>query len=647
MLRLLIVVLLIDHVLKSTFGTPPATEHGHGNSQYETTGGKPVMNAGSNETEAQRIANDELLAVGRQHFDAGQTEQAESICNQVLQSDPNQPIALHLLGLVARRMDRNDIAVEHFTKAVAIFPNYAEAHNNLAITHQVMGNLDEAVASYDKTLAFNPDNAGVHYNLGIALSNLGKPDEAITSYGRALALNPNNAGAHYNLGIEFQGVERLEEAVASYRHSLAIDPNNAGAHYNLANALMGLKKMEEAEVSYNSALAINPDNAWAHINLGIVLQGQGKFDKAVASYRKGIDIAPDNVEGHFNIGCALQESGRLDEAMDFFERALTLNPNHPDVHQNHGLALLAVGNIKEGLENLEWRFQVRNNPTKLIYSSHPVWDGTEDLQGQSILLWAEQGIGDTVKWVSRLSQVTAQAKDCILEVQPKLVSLMARSFPNVEVRAKDGPGETTTADFNLPLGSLFHRLYPDIETPDKTYLIPAPERVTYWKDRLAELGPGPYIGISWKSSMMNAARAPHFTQIEEWGPVFSNQEAVFVNLQTGDFENDLVTAQRDFGVQVHNFENLDMYNDLDDVAALSAALDVAISVTTVAATITAGVGTPTWHLAIRQGIADSVLHRLRGPAVESFMRDYDESWQKAIAAVAERLRSGISNSNSY
>ena len=512
----------------------------------------------------------QALDLAVQHHNAGDLAKAEGLYQQVLQADPRQPVALHLLGVIAHQEGKNDVAVDLITQALAIRPDYADAHNNLGNAFKELGKLDEALASYHKALAIRPDYADAHNNLGAAFKELG----------------------------------RLDEAVASYHKALAIKPDFAKAHNNLGNAFKELGKLDEAMASHNKALAIKPDFAEAHSNLGVALQDLGRPDEAVASYRKALDIKPDYAEAHDNLG----------------------------------FPLFALGQEKEGLNELEWRWQIPANVSILRDFPQPMWNKDADLNSRAILLWSEQGVGDTIQWASCLSQVVAQAGHCIVEVQPKLVSLLARSFPKAVVRAEDRSSQATNIDFHLPLGSLYHRLYPNIESPTEAYLIPEPGRVAFWKKRLAELGPGPYIGICWKSSLITPNRAPNYTRIEEWSPIFANRDVVFVNLQSSDHENDLAVAKRDFGVIVHTFDDLNLYDDLDDVAALSKALDVNITVETAGAAISAGVGTPTWVITWHQSSFNTFYGGSRGPSVTRFGRNTGETWDAVFETMAERLK---------
>ena len=198
--------------------------------------------------------------------------------------------------------------------------------------------------------------------------------------------------------------------------------------------------------------------------------------------------------------------------------------------------------------------------------------------------------------------------------------------------------KSTEFDIHLPLGSLYRCLYPNIAPLTEAYLTPEPSRVAFWKKKLTELGPGPYIGISWTSPHIRPVFSSTLTRIEEWSPILANRDVMFVNLQSGDYENDLAVAKRDFGVVVHNFDDLDLYDDFDDVAALCNALDIVISVGTAVAAIASGVGTPTWLFSLPHNRLKNIRESFRGPSVLYFQRNIGETWDKVSEAIAEHLR---------
>ena len=205
----------------------------------------------------------QALDLAVHHHKAGDLPKAEGIYQQILQADPSQPVALHLLGVIAHQVGKHDTAVDLITKALAIKPDFAEAHNNLGNVLKERGNLDEAVASFHKALAIQPDYAEAHYNLGNALTELGRIDEAVASYHKALTIKPDYLEAHSNLGNALQNLERLDEAVASYHKALAIKPDCAEAHNNLGIVLQELGRPDEALKSYRHALDIDPGLQYA------------------------------------------------------------------------------------------------------------------------------------------------------------------------------------------------------------------------------------------------------------------------------------------------------------------------------------------------------------------------------------------------
>jgi tetratricopeptide (TPR) repeat protein len=299
-------------------------------------------------TEEQTLTIQQAIDLALQHHTAGDLPKAEGIYQQILQADPNQPVALHLLGLIAHEVGKNDIAIDLITKAISIQPDYAEAHSNLGNVLKDLGNLDGAAASYSMAITIKPDSAEVHSNLGVVLQELGEFDESLASCSKALIIDPNYAEAHYNLGITFQALKQLDEAVASYSKAIEIKPDYAEAHSNLGNVLKDLGKLDAAVTNFNKAIIIKPDYAGAHYNLGITLNVLGKYDEAVASYNQAIAINPDYTEANSNLGNALQELGKSDEALASYSKALAIKPDYVDAAWN------AVGTASSITEAQNW-----------------------------------------------------------------------------------------------------------------------------------------------------------------------------------------------------------------------------------------------------------------------------------------------------
>jgi len=233
------------------------------------------------------------------------------------------------------------------------------------------------------------------------------------------------------------------------------------------------------------------------------------------------------------------------------------------------------------------------------------------------------------------------AEFCILECQEKLVPLLKRSFPNIHVRAVDISNDLkrTDFDFQLPMGSLYRFFLDDITKKPKPnfYLKADPDRISFWRDRLNSVGKGKYIGVNWKSANMEFSRHQNYASISELSPVFSVPNAIFFNLQYKDFEDDLRKIYKQTGIKIHNFDDLDHYNNIDDVAAFCTALDVVVSTNNAVPYISSGVGTVTKLVNWKQSPWNNILHNPNVSTVNIFERDTDVSWQSVFNLISMDL----------
>jgi hypothetical protein len=246
-----------------------------------------------------------------------------------------------------------------------------------------------------------------------------------------------------------------------------------------------------------------------------------------------------------------------------------------------------------------------------------------------------------INWSSCVSLLKSKASNCILECQPKLAPLFKRSFPNVQIRASDRRKETKqdNFDYHLPAGDLYEHFLPEIaqKLNANSFLIPDPIRVQYWRTRLESLGAGPFVGISWKSSNNSPMRSQSYAQIRDLSPIFAIESLTLINLQSSGFLDELAEIKNSFDVPIHNFEDLDHWDDLDEVAALCAALDVVVSVHTTVASIAAGVGTPTKVMVWAQDGGNNFLNMPTGPIVKKFERN---TWER-LDAVFHKIAQNI------
>ena len=580
---------------------------------------------------------DQLVNLYNQGQFAMVAEQAEVLTKQY----PTAILIWNILGASRSQTGMLEEAIDAYKKTISLKPDYVEAYSNMGVAYRNMGKPDEAIDAYKKAISIYPYYAEAYNNLGNVLQNIGQLDKAITAYKKVSFFKPNDANVHYNLAAALKDQGNLEEAIKAYNKTLKIKPDHAEAYNNLGIVLKDQGKLDEAKDAHKQSILLKPLDAKAYFNLGNVLREQLELDEAIEYYCKSISIKPDYADAYNNIGTVYHKSGRLEEAETNLRQAIFYKPEFAEAHQNLSFTLLNNGKLREGFDESEWRWKTDKFLGQKRNFPQPLWDGKQSLNGKRILLWCEQGVGDTIMWSSKIPFLTSQSAHCILECQEKLVPLLTRSFPDVEVKAEDRSRDIKRDDFDyhLPMGSLYRHFVPEITENPKpdAYLVPDPVRVNYWKERLKTLGKGPYIGISWKSSNMSVERLPNYSSICEWSEILSIPSVTFINLQSKDFADDLAKVREEFGVTVHHFDDLDQWNNIDDVAALCTAIDMVVSNKTTTPLISVAVGTVTKLANWRQSSWNNILNNPVGPSVDIFERDTLEPWDKVFKLIKEDI----------
>ena len=277
----------------------------------------------------------DLFADALRMHQAGQLNEALQLCRCVLvEHDPNHADSLHLLGEIAYRAGRHDLAVEMIEKAIAVVPQAARFHSALGAALAAQGKPGEAVAAYRRAVEIDPNVAATHTNLGAALRELGQFEESAAACRRAIALDSNLAAAHSDLGVALFYLGRLDESEACFRRALGLNPDFAVAYSNLGNVLQGLSRFEEAVACYARALALRPDLVAVLRNLGAAFHRLGLLDDAVACFRQSLALTPVDSKTHNNLGSALRDLGRLDEATAAYRRAYAIDRHNSSAHSN-------------------------------------------------------------------------------------------------------------------------------------------------------------------------------------------------------------------------------------------------------------------------------------------------------------------------
>jgi tetratricopeptide (TPR) repeat protein len=458
-------------------------------------------------------------------------------------------------------------------------------------------------------------SAVAYHLLALSLDNLGERHKAFQMYERALALDPTDADLYLNIGTAATQLRLFEGAIKSFRTYIALRPNCHKGYNNLAGCLRDKGDIDEAIEVLRNAITIMPESAQLWVTLGTVMGELSDFANAQTFYKEALRLEPNMARAWHNLAHALNHTGPFDEALQYYNRALELvSDSHDRIEMVHarGLLKIAMGDLEDGWLEYEERHNPRFGQSNMFAANAPPWEG-EDLDGKTLLMIGEQGLGDEIMFASLIPDMVervGQNGRVLVACDQRLVPLIRRSFPEIKcgpqghikhnakiIRMAQWAKGDLKPDYYTPLGTPLRHIRKRVEDfPGRAFLKPEPARVGYWRERLSQLGPGPYVGMCWRSMLLTTQRRKFFSPMEAWRTPLALKNVKFINLQYGDCREDLAYARDKLGATITNFEDLDLKNNLDDNAALCAALDLAVSAPTAAAALAAGTGTETWFL---------------------------------------------------
>lgn len=550
---------------------------------------------------------------------------------------------------------------------LADHPGHADALNNTAIALAQLGRFDEAIARFRHAAAADPKHADAHHNLGLVLHQHGRFDEASDAFTRSLALHPTDAIRWVDAGNSHLEAQRAAEALHAYDEALRRDPHCISALSNRALALRALLRLPEAEAACRAAISIAPDHVDAWSNLGLMLINDDRLEEGGDALGRALALAPDSVvvganrcglhlrtgrriealalaeqlvathpraaEAWNALGHAQMELGRHDDALSSCERALDVAPADRTAPFNRATVLLLRGDFAAGLDAYEARRYVTSQLVHIRRAAAPEWDG-RPLHGETVLLTAEQGVGDTLQFVRYAMLLKNQGAGRVIVEAPRGVATLIGTAPGVdEVVNTDAP--LPPCDFQVPLLSLPRLFGTRLESiPAAVPYLTAPERPIA---ELVRAAPGLRVGIVWSGNPRqnrNRVRSVPFAlmlqALEQPGvSLFSLQ----VGGGTDPVFDDAVRAQRitDLAPAI---------KDYFDTAAAVAACDVVVSVCTSVAHLAGALARPTFTLLAYvadwrwlQDRSDSPWY----PTMHLLRQDALDDWSAPLGALRDAL----------
>jgi Tfp pilus assembly protein PilF len=521
-------------------------------------------------------------------------------------------------------------------------PHHAALHNNRGNTLKELRRLPEALQSYTLALAIEPGNVETLHNRAVAYSLLGGHVEALRDYDELLAFRGEYAPDLIGRGAALVALHRNAEALIPLQRAIEQLPGDAEAHIQHGVALLRLKRYEEALASFDRALAIQSDLPDVLNNRGAALVELDRPEEALITFQRAVALSGVSADTYNNLGLVQRSLGRYYEAMASFRQTLSRKPADPAASFALAFVHLTVGGFKEGWPLYEARFQ---EPTLAVPTRDfdvPRWDGRESLLGKTLLVHAEQGLGDAIHFCRYLPLLASKGINVVFEVMPSLKALM-RSLPGtVQVI---GRGERIlSVDYHCPLLSLPLALGTDLATipADVPYLKSDPERVARWATRLQAI-PGLRVGICWQGNpvveQLIWARGRSIP-LAELAPLAQVSGVSLVSLQKGPGSEQLRDVT--FYDRV-----LDLGSELDhgpdaflDTAAVMASLDLVISTDTSIAHLAGALARPTW-IAL-PAVAEWRWLRDRSdspwyPTLRLFRQSRRRNWQAVVAELVAAL----------
>lgn len=613
----------------------------------------------------------QLLQNAIGYHQKGFFEQAEAIYREVLKLEPRNADALHLLGLVYLGRQRHSDAEKSINKAIRVKKKIPDYHNSLGEVYRGQGRLELAALQYRKALKLNPRFAKAYNNLGVlhtllnqrekaghyftkaidiepdyfeALLNLGElvgesdSERALPLLKQAVGLDPANPLALNAMGKAYAGSGDLDQAVEAFDRAIALDPAYQAPYFNKAHLMAEQDDLDGAIACYQRLRQWQPHSAEVENNLGVLLQEAASRDQAIEHYRKALELQPDYVDAQLNLGIALRERGEADKAVQLFESVVRRHPDHLKAHFSLGFTQLLLGDFADGWEGYEWRWETTDQRRHKRDFIQPLWSG-EPLSGKTILLHAEQGLGDTIQFVRYAPLVAKRGGAVVVEVPSPLAKLLG-SIPGVTIVEAGEP--LPEFDYQCPLLSLPRVFHTELATiPAETpYLGCDAEQAARWKERLAPLGDRFKVGLVWAGGASSRTNKKRKLSLDVLAPLLAVENVALVSLQKWG-EGRAPDPVPD-GVALVDL--MDEVRDFSDTAALIENLDLVISFDTSVAHLAGAMGKETWTLV-------PVIHDWRWmlersdspwyPGMRLFRESPDRGWGPAVEAMVNALNARL------
>lgn len=398
---------------------------------------------------------------------------------------------------------------------------------------KAMGHLVESERLYREAISLNPEFAEAYTNLGLVLKDQGQLESALSMHEKAITLSPSLAIAYLNKGVTLRLLKRNNEAIEAYQSAIRFDNSIVEAHSNLGAALKDSRRYEEAERALKTAISLNASYVEAYNNLGIVYRETDRRDAAIKVLRKSVQLNPRFFQAWANLGNVFKDCGDVEKALESYDQAIAIKEDLAEAYWGKALAYLLRGDLIEGFQLYDWRWKTQEFQEIKGLGHIATWQG-ESLRGRSIVVHAEQGLGDTIQFSRFLLGLKTLGAEVTMLCQRRLAPIFSASFPDIAV-VFDLPKEPIF-DFKIAVMSLAARL--QIHTNklpyQKRYIRPA-DTTSIDMRWLERLDPKKLtIGIAWQGNRESTLDRNRSIPLAHFKPLVEKLSSNLVILQRGE-----------------------------------------------------------------------------------------------------------------
>jgi tetratricopeptide (TPR) repeat protein len=521
-------------------------------------------------------------------FRSGQFDAARRACRVALREHPGHIEALHLLGLICLQTREPRKAIEHLERASRLRPKDAALLLNLGAAFKATEQLEYAARCFRDAAALAPSLGAAHYNLGNTLALLKQHEAAMTAFRAVLNLDPSDISALNSLGSQYLALERPQQAIETFEKALALAPDFTIARLNLGFAFLATAQYEKALETLEAVCKTHPGIDSAFVGKGNALNGLAQHAEALIQYEQAIALNPRHADAWVRAGCTYLELARHADALRAFEQALSIDSTLASAHLYRGMVLLTLGDFEQGFREYEWREAViaRPRPADL-----PRWDNSQD-ENVTLLIYAEQGFGDTLQFVRFVPLASKLVGHVVLEVQPALIPLLEPAATAWGVTLISNGEDRPAVDCCIPLLSLPYVLGLHSHTIPHAHYLRTPDR---YREKWAHLSSSTTkrrIGLAWSGRIRPYENRA--IPLAALIPLFELENIEWYMLQREIGDHDRTTLEmHPVASRIHRLDDRSV-GDFADTAAIIEQMDAIVSIDTAICHLAGALGKPLW-----------------------------------------------------